>query len=354
MSPATSPTDAVKVFADRVRARYNPPGNVHEEEWGAKYLGGSSIVKLTAAAYALRLLAQKEGKAPEDDGERYWSYKGNTLAAEAFADVDCAEVAAAIALDQHGWQLRIHPDGVSIIDGHAVVGEHKAHLNVTPAKLELAFRQGALGLAVMDARARQRFTAQPDVETVLFKVAPWHPDQNAFLEWPRGTVPAGVVVGGAPEVPPAVVAERPLTPADLDGLLAFYRAKAAVIIEAATTDDLEPALKWDLDHADEFAGDFKDMGKEHDLDLLLIQYDASAKAEKAAEATRKDLGRQIGEVLRQEGLNGAVAGKYRVVWVDGAAREYGDLEALRRDKKTEYILRSANGSGYPKVTLARA
>lgn len=248
-------TKALEMMMSRIEARHAPMGNVHTPEWAGKYLGGSTIVKLTAREYAQRVLAQKRGAPNMDDGDAFWAFKGNTIADGSLPTDDGwtreIEVHATVT---DGWSIVIHPDGIASPDGeHVVIAEHKAFIDATDIKNERAIRQAALGLAIAQEHVERERTLD-DVDLIPIKYTPEGTvrdhEQKPFT-WTRNMVAQGVIIIAVKEYPPPIREMYPFTPDELRAILAYYKQKAAAIIRAIMTDDLSAADEWDLAHPTE-------------------------------------------------------------------------------------------------------
>lgn len=352
---------SVKTVADRIRARHRPTGNVHQPEWEGRYIGGSTIVKLTAADYALRILAQKRGEVAPTSGNKFWSYKGNTLAGGSLADADCSEVHAEIGLSVAGWRLVIHPDAVSVVDDKVVVQEHKSHGTPSTAKIESAKRQAMLGLAAMWWEAHAAFSERPDREVYVFPVAAWHPDQTAHFDWLRSYVPDGVVVVVVPDQPldgnngerggdPTIIREFPMTMEQVQEILDFYVSKAMAIASAVEADDPEIAAAWDKEHPTEYLRDFEELADgTGDLATNLAAYHKLAKIADEAIDEKRRIGELICiEIQDKQAKKQGVAGGWTATVVNRDNDQYADIKALR-EAGLDGFIRTKKPYRYPLV-----
>lgn len=342
--------DPVEQVAQMVRRRYQPAGAVHEPELQAKYLGVSTIVKGTATDYAERILAQKRGEPLPERGSRFWSFRGDNLGREAFADAQAWEVQASVPLGLDGWILRGHVDAVYVVDEAVVVGEHKVHNDVTDEDVEQAFRQGALCLALLEAEA-MRLVPPHD-----FKQAPWAPALAPFTWHPEfhaegvvvGAVRAEGDAGGRHE--PTRAIPRPLSAAERLQVLEFYTDKARAIVTAVLKDDVHIATAWDLEHGGEFVRSFQHiMDPPEDLASLLARFRALKDLEDQTKEQRYAEGRAIkealdalvrrGEVVADEKgrLRGIVAGDHVLNWVKKKGARRASVKALEEAGLTQFI-----------------
>lgn len=227
-------------------AQYQPQSDHHKP---GEYVSASALVSKTAVEIADNMI-QERVPGYEDDFDPYYSFKGETLAEEAFRPMDYEEIQAWHPIPEtEGWIIRGHADGVRIKEDHVYVGEHKAHTNPTEEKREKAKRQGTLYLAMM-TKAAAEFFEKEDSETLVFDSAPWVSDEEyPPFPWKGGYGIGGVVVAVAPPKPPPIVETYPLFMDELEEVLTFYTAKAKHIVRAVEQDDLDPALDWDTSKA---------------------------------------------------------------------------------------------------------
>lgn len=259
---------ALDEFVQTVERTYAPVGNVHQHELDGKFLSTSKLVSKTAYEYANQILGQA------DDVDKYYVFKGMSLGDAALTAFPHKEIKFTYPLGNE-WFIQGHCDAIAAKDGEVVVLEHKAHSNPTDDKVEKAFRQGLLYLAMGWAEHQRSIEAYPGLNVTTFSPSAYAPNNPAFL-WPRDAKPSGVIVCIAPDRPPAMVVKKPVTPTECMEMLAFYAVKATCIINAITSKDLRFASDWDLGPlgCQEFTMtlDQMDQTPDEELDLLIKVY----------------------------------------------------------------------------------
>jgi len=275
----------LRIGADLIRARYRPAGNVHLPELADKYLSVSKLVSKTAFEYAESIL--RGG----DESDPYWAFKGNGLGNAALADFPCKEIrfTAPIPLTDGRWRIQGHCDAIHCIDNSVFVVEHKAFGDAKAQKVENAFRQGLLYLAMGWDAMRRQAASEPDgkMHDVGFIPADYVESLIVF-RWPATATPAGVIVAIAPDRPPGRVEERPCSARECEQLLHFYQSKAWYIVKAVEANDPSLAAEWDLGPigVQEFAMTLDEMEETADqemVDLLAAYRDAKDRSEQADE-----------------------------------------------------------------------
>lgn len=307
------PEAALEALRQRVLARYTPVGNKHTPELEDHYVSVSKLVGETAENYAAYILALSP-----DDGERYYSYKGNTLADQALVDSDAHELRFEIALGIDGWRMTGHCDGMDATPHGVAIHEHKAFATPTARKRELARRQGALYLAMA-----WELYSKSGVKT--FKSAAYKEKVSTFT-WPEGALPLGVIVSVAPEKPPASSEGYLYNASQLEELLAFYMAKAKHIVTAVQANDLKYAKAWDDSPAgiQEQRLEFGRTPIPDDQKIveLLKKYRELTAIDSDCYKQKEDLKPEIKAWLQEHGLRKASIAGYNVTLSDVAGGTY--------------------------------
>lgn len=376
-----SRTLALQRAADLIRTRYEPPGNYHAKGF---YISISSLTKKSAREYAQKLLDWKNGDEHPDTVPKYYAFIGNTLGDEAFADYPHKEIQAVIALDDK-WFMVGHCDALKVVDiatitepgydplvvsvathnnaRYVIVGEHKFHGENTDENTEAAKRQGHLYLAMF---YEMFLSAQPDRNNptvpVAFNIAPYtyvmpdgsrgfDPDTmlplpgaipakgNTPFVWEPDMVPGGVVVGIAEAKPPGNVFMHEVDEKVCQEYLAFYTAKARVIIECFKKDDLAPAEEWDFENGIlEFARSFESIHHEKgDLAVLAPKLYELRKQKDDVEAEISKLSAEVLAKMQEVGRRKDVVGEYVLTHVVQSNGERVDAKAFKA-----YVAQSGN------------
>lgn len=337
----TDPTAAIQKVATLVERRYNPRGNVHLPWWQSKTVSNSKLTQESAGDLARAMHAQRAGTY-HDGGSGFWSYKGNTLAEEAFADFPHREIVARSPLGHEGYSLSAAADGVIQVDGYVFVGEHKAFGEPNWDKMDQALRQGANHLAMM----WESVVAAGKDQT--FPIAPWgKPTGNTPFTFLSSYRPGGVLRAVAPNSPPAIITPLVMTEEELAQILAFFKAKALAVLRSALSGDFTESDAWDRDHPEEFTRSIETLvDPPAALHEVLPKYEAAKSAESVAKREKKRLAAEILKAMDTAGLMKTVAGGIEVKVTEKKGRRTADVKRLLADGLTEYV---RDGKPYPEI-----
>jgi len=339
----TTPAPALEAAAELVRASYAGKNHQAVPTVGAKALRGSSLVRETATEYARRLISGEDL-----DIDSYWGYLGNTLADGAFARLPSREIVFKLPL-WDDWVLGGHADAMFHRDGGVVMCEHKFANNPNDdAKLELAFRQPTLYLALADLLAQQAF--QRGESQCVFPSE--FPERGyAPFTWLPHYHPAGIVTAIAPPRPPPKVITKPLTPENLAEVREMYLTKAKCITDAADTGDLAHAQAWDDSDVGrlEFARNLADLQSgPRELQSLLPEYHNLTEMVGELERQKAKLKAEILNTLEHTGLKHAEAKGFAVTMISKRNADRGDVKALLAAGLRQYVIPGGTTT-YPQV-----
>jgi len=346
---------ALKNAERLVRERYSPDGNYHPKGF---YISVSSLVKKSAKEYAQKLLEWKARREQPDDVPKFYSFLGNTLSEEAFADYPHHEVQVVYPIDEK-WTLVGHADAARVENvpdqGRCVIlGEHKFHGENTDGNTEAAKRQGHLYLSLMWTMFKTNQPSDGTGAAMQFNVAPYAyimPDgspgfdketmtilEGAILKgnnspflWEPDIVPGGVVVGIAEARPPGNTFTSIADEAICQQYLDFYIKKAKIVIACFDSDSLKPAEEWDINEGLlEFARSFETM-REGTIALAEIvpQFFNAKTLEDQWGEQKSRIAKEIQARLQEEGIRKAIVGTYVVSLVERANGERFDAAALK-------------------------
>jgi len=356
-------------LAAKVKARYHPRGNTHEV---GPYLSASKLTGESAEDMC-RALADSIHRGIHVNDTHFidkplieYSFLGNTLGGEAFNyndgwtasefrcwvvpddDLQVPKVLLPNATLVNGkpvWDMRGHPDAGAIEDGLVWFGEHKAHAEATPDKVEKAKRQDLLNLA-MAWHMRQTCEDEILVIKPAIYTNPLMADHHTF-HWPKGAKPGGIVLAVATWFGANIVESIPVTEKQLEEILAYYARKFRIIVEHALADKPELAKRdWDdIEGRQEF-----------DLDLRLLAEPAgnveeALKAERAAKAAldKAEKDSKAAKLLLEKALQEAgvwdrlitekvSVGNYTVKRVQSTTPRRANLDKLVEDGLDAYII----------------
>jgi hypothetical protein len=348
-------------YETKMKTRWASRQNTHSP---GRYVGSSTITKKTAVECA-RFLADwvHRGVWRED---AHWMGKplyefghiGNTLSDAVLHPDDGWQegeftvwmpVGVQDDKDLAGtwkeWVLSGHPDAATVDEDGVWFGEHKAHADCSPWKMEVAKRQVTLCLALA------WFSGHAHFEPAEYARV-GHPG----FQWERSEVgPAGIVLGFTSWYQANVPRQVPVTQEQLRQVLDYYLAKGKAIVESALADDMEVARGWDDGPGkDEFDEGFRLLSEpQSSLDVAVEKERRGKRMQQEGDAMWKEGRKDIEAAVKAMGLwdefyqghtfdVGECAVRYKRV----SGRKYAsvsDLEAagledyIKVSKESEYV-----------------
>lgn len=321
---------ACEMVADSVRSVY--AGMPSSKGFVPKTISASRLVSRRAVVIAKDLidahhLHEQNALAPFDGS--YWGFWGDMASTRVLegpeVNVDGAEFHVTADIG-NGWKVSAHPDGVKVVDvdGHqyAVLTEQKNFDVVTHEKRVLALRQGALYLAMMQAKVKETggylFNEDPNYNRPA-KPFGWHGDIKA----------AGVVRSICSPRPPGEAYPQPFSDEDLSSFLSEMTLKAEHIATAVDTKDLDYARKWDSEHPKEFGGEAGTPELKQAIEII-TEYKQIDAAIKELEQRKKELRPNL-EALAEANNGRFETEGYTIKVIEAKSPDKVDKKAMERD-----------------------